>query len=139
MLKTSGTQPSGTATLLSTLLVPQQLRPAMAPAEPGLVVDPADDYNTLATSTAGERKFKQCHARAFAYIRRLQSPPIFEKTLGHKTSVLKLLRMLKNCWSDNTTQDRDRMRTEFDSMRLSDFSDMDAFITSYNNHVRVHA
>ena len=37
-----------------------------------------------------------------------------------------LLRMLKNCWSDNMTQDRDRMRTKFDSMRLSDFSDMDA-------------
>ena len=45
--------------------------------------------------------------------------------------------MLKNCWSDNTTQDRDRMRTEFDNMRLSDFTDMDAFITSFNNHVRV--
>ena len=64
-------------------------------------------------------------------------PAIFEKTLGHKTNVPRLLRMLKNCWSDNTTQDRDRMRTKFDNMKLTDFTDMDAFITAFNNHVRV--
>ena len=31
------------------------------------------------------------------------------------------------------------MRTEFDNMRLSDFTDpdMESFITSFNNHVRV--
>ena len=91
--------------------------------EPEPVEDPADNFNTLPSGSAAQRKLKTCHAKAFAYIfRRSLSPPIFEKTLGHKTNVPKLLRMLKNCWSDNTTQDRDRMRTEFDSMRLSDFS-----------------
>ena len=106
-------------------------------AEPEPVKDPDDYYDALASSTAAERKIKTCHAKAFAYIRRSLSPPIIEKTLGHTTHVPKLLRMLKNCWSDNTTQDRVRMRTEFDSMRLSDFSDMDSFITSFNNQVRV--
>ena len=106
-------------------------------AVPAPVVDPADEYNALPVGNAAQRKLKQQHAKAFAYIRRSLSPPIFEKTLGHRTNVPKLLRMLKNCWSDNTTQDRDRMRTQFDSMRLSDFSDMDAFITAFNNHVRV--
>ena len=69
---------------------------AVDDAEPEPVEDPADNYNTLATTTAGERKFKQCHAEAFAYIRRSLSPLIFEKTLGHKTNVPKLLRLLKN-------------------------------------------
>ena len=89
-------------------------------AEPDPVEDPADDYNALPSSSAAAKKTKTCHAKAFAYIRRSLSPPIFEKTLGHKTNLPKLLRMLKNCWNDNTTQDRDRMRTEFDNMRLSD-------------------
>ena len=40
-------------------------------AEPEPVTDPADDYNTLASGTAGERKFEQCIRRS-----------IFEKTLG---------------------------------------------------------
>ena len=106
-------------------------------AEPEPVGDPADHHDALPSSTAADKKFKTCHAKSFAYIRRSLSPPILEKTIGHKTNVPKLLRMLKNCWSNNTTQDRDRMRTEFDSMRLSDFSDMDAFITSFTNQVRV--
>ena len=93
-------------------------------AVPAPVVDPANTFDALPSGTATQRKFKTCHAKAFAYIRRSLSPPIFEKTLGHKTNVPKLLRMLKNCWSDNTTQDRDRVRTEFDNMRLWDFADI---------------
>ena len=96
-------------------------------AGPAPVVDPADAYNVLPSGNAAQRKFKQQHAKAFACIRRSLSPHIFKKTLGHRTNVPKLLRMLKNCWSDNTTQDRDRMCTQF----------MDTFITTFNNQVRV--
>ena len=110
---------------------------AGAEAEVEAIVDPADAFSALPSGNQAQRKLKHQHAKAFAYIRRSLSPPIFEKTLGHRTNVPKLLRKLKNCWSDNTTQDRDRMRTQFDSMRLSDFADMDAFITGFNNHVRV--
>ena len=77
------------------------------------------------------------HAKAFVCISRSLSPPIVEKTLGHRTNVPELLQMLKNCWSDNTTQDLDRMRTQFDSMRLSDVPATGAFITTFNNQVRV--
>ena len=99
--------------------------------------DPALGFNALPSSSATQRKFKQKHAQAFAFIRRSLSSAIFEKTIGHKTNVPLLLRMLRDCWSDNSSQDRDRLRTTYDNMRLTDFTDMDAFITTFNNHVSV--
>ena len=140
MLKTYGKLSSGTATLpLLTASAAAIAAGADPVAAAAAVVDPADEFNALPApaGNAAQRKLKQQHAKSFAFIRRSLSPPIFEKTLGHRTNVPMLLRMLRNCWSDNTTQDRDRMRTQFDNMKLSDFTDMDAFVTAFNNQVRV--
>ena len=65
MLKTSGTPPGGTTTLLSELHVLQQMRLA-------------DYFSALPSGTVAERKVKTCHAKAFAYIRRSLSPPIYD-------------------------------------------------------------
>ena len=53
-------------------------------AVPDPVEDPVDYYDNLPGDNADEKKFRTCHAKTFAYIRRSLSPAIFEKTLGHK-------------------------------------------------------
>ena len=63
-------------------------------AVPAPVVDPADAFNALPAGNAAQRKLKQQHAKSFAFIRRSLSPPIFEKTLGHRTNVPMLLRTM---------------------------------------------
>ena len=73
---------------------------------PAPAVDPLDYYDNLPGETADEKKFRTSHARTFAYIRRSLSPAIFEKTLGHKTNVPRLLRMLKNCWRQHDARSR---------------------------------
>ena len=100
-------------------------------------VDPAAIFSNLPNDTAPRRKTKQQHNKAFGFIRRTLSASMFEKTLGKPTNVPLLLRLLKGCWNDNTTQDRDRMRQEYDDLSLVDYADMDRYITTYNNKVRV--
>ena len=82
--------------------------------------DPALAYNKLPSTNVAQRKTKQKHAAAYAYIRKALSPAVFDKTIGHATNVPLLLRLLKRNWNDNSTQDRDRMRQNYYDLKLAD-------------------
>ena len=69
MLKTSGTQPADAAVKAARAAADE----AGDDAEPDPVEDPADHYNTLPTSNAADKKFKTCHAKAFAVRYHLRS------------------------------------------------------------------
>jgi hypothetical protein len=108
------------------------------PAQPSAnQEDPALAYSSLPSSNAPQRKTKQKHAAAYAYIRRALSPAVFSKTIGQPTNVPLLLRLLKRNWNDNSTQDRDRMRQNYYDLKLADYADVDEFITVFMNHVAV--
>ena len=131
MLKTSRTQPGGTTMLLSELHVLQQMRLATTPS---LNRWRTPLITTMLFLRAPSLSATSRHAMLSllpTFVVRCHLLSSRRLVLSGKTNVPKLLRMLKNCWSDNTTQDRDRMRTEFDNMRLSDFTDMNAFIMDH--------
>jgi hypothetical protein len=84
--------------------------PAQLPADQE---DPALVYSILPSGSVAQRKTKQKHAAAYAYIRKALSPAVFSKTIGQPTNVPLLLHLLERNWNDNSTQDRDRMRQNY--------------------------
>ena len=93
--------------------------------------DPADrDYQTVRNQA--DRSLRRQHNKAFACIRNTLSPEMFETTLRLPTSVPKLLRHLhKLVVSDGTTSDKDRLRTEYQEMKLENCSDVQDYITAF--------
>ena len=98
--------------------------------------DPAERDYQLAV-TASDRKLRTKHNMAFKYIRAHLSPAVFDTTMHLPTSVPKLLRHLRSYWNDGSVCDRDKLRTEYQDMRLEQYADMEEFITAFQNKVRV--
>ncbi len=98
--------------------------------------DPADrDYQ--AAANAADRKLRVKHNNAFKYIRAHLSPAVFDTTMHLPTSVPMLLRHLRRYWNDGSVCDRDKLRTEYQDMRLQQYADMEKFVTAFTNMVRV--
>ena len=85
--------------------------------------DPAKrDYEIA--NNKDERHLRRVHNQAWAHIRLHLSDAIFQKTIELKhQKVAMLLRFLRQDWHDNSTEDREHLRTEYGSMRLEDYGD----------------
>ena len=100
----------------------------------GPEVDPIDhDYQDVTgRDAASKKKLRHQHNKAWKFIRARLSPELLLETNGIKPiSVPKLLRKIRSYWNDGSTHDLDTLRTEFEELRLEQFSDMRAFQTAF--------
>ena len=91
--------------------------------DPGL-----HDYQTA--DNAALKKLRTMHNKAYRFIRDHLTEKMFDKTIGHETSVPKLLRLLRESWNDGSPVERDNLRKDFRALRLGQFDDMETFIFS---------
>ena len=92
--------------------------------EGGNEADPVEkDYQEAKTINA--RKLRVVHNKAFKWIRQNLSDTAFDKTKGCEMSVPKLLRFVHKYWFDGLMSDRDRLRMEFEGLKLTDYDNMD--------------
>ena len=98
--------------------------------EGGQEADPADKDYQQATN-ANAKKLRTAHNKAYKFIRQRLSADVFEKTKGQEVNVPKLLRFLRKYWFDGSVSDRNRLRLEFEALRLGDYADMDLYIDAF--------
>ena len=100
----------------------------------GPEVDPIDhDYQDVTgRDGASKKKLRHQHNKAWKFIRALLSPELLLETNDIKPiSVPKLLRKIRSYWNDGSTHDLDTLRTEFEELRLEQYSDMRAYQTAF--------
>ena len=104
--------------------------------EGGQEADPADkDYQQAANANA--KKLRTAHNKAYKFIRQRLSADVFEKTKGQEVNVPKLLRFLRKYWFDGSVSDRNRLRLEFEALRLGDYADMDLYIDAFKEKAKM--
>ena len=98
--------------------------------------DPAD-RDWQAAASAGEKKLRMQHNKAFKTIRDALEQKIFNSTMGMENNVPKLLRFLKEkCFNDNSAEDRNSLREHLDNMKIEDYDDYDDYQGAFDNTLK---
>ena len=97
-------------------------------------VDPIDhDYQTA--STAPQKKLRTLHNKAWQFLRQNLSQKIFDTTHKLRISVPVLLRHLRANWHEHSPNDRAALVSVYREMKLSNYQDMDEYVTAFENQV----